>query len=128
LHEPQAYDGRDHDGSHTDPSQRHQDEGGIELPNRGRRREHRHGRRKRCNSEQDEPLRAQPVHELAGEGRQDVADQEGQRTGPRDQLGWPAIQALQLDQVDALPVKGKAEQKQRHEETGKHGAPACITR
>ena len=45
---------------------------------------------------------------------------------PEDERGRPAVQTLQLGKVDAMTVKAKAEQKQRHEETGEHDAPAGV--
>ena len=128
LHEPRAHHRRDDDRAHADPAERHQRECRVERPRRGCEREQRHRPGKACDSRKHEALQAKARHDLVGEDDDHIADQEGERDCARNQRGRPAVEPLQLDQVDALAVQGEPEDGQRQQETGEHDTPAGVTR
>jgi hypothetical protein len=99
----------------------------IKLPRRGDLADHDARSRRHDNAAEQAGARARRPHRLADKGDDDRAEQIEECRRCRNQRGRPAVQPMQLGEVNALAVKPEGPAEGRYQKAHRDDPPAFIT-
>ena len=126
LVEPEAERVGDHAEAGAGPAEGEHGVGEIELPGLAHLADRDRGHGHRADARDQAVARAEPLDRLADEGDQRRAGQIEERRARRDQRRRPAVQPLQLGDIDALAVEAERPAEGRQQEADDDDAPAVV--
>jgi hypothetical protein len=100
----------------------------VELPGPCDEAEQHDGAAHQAGADQHHAPRSEPGNGVADEHDQRGAEQVVGRRGAGDQRGRPAVQAMQLGEIDAMTVEPEAPREDRDDEARGDHAPAGVAR
>ena len=126
LVEPEAERIGDDGKAGAGPGEREQRVGGVELPGRTRLSDRDRRRGKRKQASQQTVARTEPPDRFGHEDHDQGAEQIEERRRARDQRGRPAARAMQLGEIDGLPIEAEAPAEGRDQKADGDDPPAVI--
>ncbi len=124
--EPQAERVGDHAEAGAGPAEGQHGIGEVELPGLRHLAERDRGDGHRAYARDHAVPRTERLDGLADEGDQRRAGQIEERRARRDQRGRPAVQPVQLGDIDALAIEAEPPAERRQQETDDDDAPAVV--
>ena len=124
--EPEAERVGDHAEAGAGPAEGKHGVGEIELPGLAHLADRDRGQSHRADARDHAIPGAEPLDRLADKGDQRRARQVEERRARRDQRRRPAVQPLQLGDIDALAVEAERPAEGRQQEADGHDAPAVV--
>ena len=124
--EPEAQRVGDHAEAGAGPAEGEHGVGEIELPGLAHLADRDRGHGHRADARDHAVAGAEPLDRLADKGDQRRARQIEERRARRDQRRRPAVQPLQLGDIDALAIEAERPAEGRQQETDDDDAPAVV--
>ena len=126
LVEPEAEGVGDHAEAGAGPAEGEHGVGEIELPGLAYLADRDRGQSHRADARDHAVPWAEPLDRLADKGDQRRARQIEERRARRDQRRRPAVQPLQLGDIDALAIEAERPAEGRQQEADGDDAPAVV--